>query len=143
MGIRDRPIANVGNLLHGADQHARPLTQQWAVVRMVDVALHHGRVHASITRRLLTAACETAPLTLVSAFSTFDLALDRFADEGGPLLAIGKDSGDPLERASCEFRPDSLRPSFLASHAWPNSNIRAGSHHFRVPVLTISCARYI
>jgi hypothetical protein len=59
----------------------------------------------------------------VSAFSTFDLALDRFADEGGPLLAIGKDSGDPLERPRCEFRPDSLRPSFLAPHAWLNSNI--------------------
>jgi hypothetical protein len=74
-------------------------------------------------RRLLTAACEPAPLTLVSAFSTFDLALDRFADEGGPLLAIGKDSSDPLERPRCEFRPNSLRPSFLASHAWLNSDI--------------------
>jgi len=42
---------NVRDLLHGAGQRAHPVAQQRAVGRIVDVGLHHRRVHAHAPTR--------------------------------------------------------------------------------------------
>lgn len=47
---------DLGDLLHGADQHPNPVTQQRAVGRVMDVGLHHRRIHthsASLRHPLL------------------------------------------------------------------------------------------